>query len=110
MITGIDRKIAEEIKESLLAHNGTRITRVILFGSRATGTAGPNSDFDLLVVETGSVPKRAETLRLRDVLRHLCYVVDVWVMSEEEYEETKQVFGGLAYPAHRHGIVLYEKP
>ena len=108
MINDADRKIAEEIKDSLLARNGARIMRVILFGSRARGTAGPDSDFDLLVIEAGPVSKRAEILRLREALIHVSYPVDIWVMSEEEYRETKYVVGGLAYPAHRHGIVLYE--
>ena len=29
-------------------------------------------------------------------------------MSEREFEETKQVIGGLAYPAWKEGVVLYE--
>ena len=105
-----DQKIADDLKDRLLATNGARIRRVILFGSRAAGTAGPESDFDLLVVESGQVAKRAEGQRLRKAFYQVPYAVDVWVMSEEEYEETKLVIGGLAYPAHKHGIVLYEKP
>jgi hypothetical protein len=31
-----------------------------------------------------------------------------WVMSEEEFEETKGVIGGLAYPASKEGVLLYE--
>lgn len=29
-------------------------------------------------------------------------------MSEEEFEETKNVIGGLAYPALKYGLVLHE--
>lgn len=105
-----DRKIAEELKERLLSHDGDRIKRVILYGSRTTGSAGPHSDFDVLVVETGSVAKREEMARLRQALGEFPYSVDVWVMSEEEFEETKGVIGGLAYPAHKYGVVLHEKP
>ncbi len=46
-------------------------------------------------------------VRLRRVLSELPYPVDVRVMSEEEFEETKGVLGG-AYPAHKYGVVLYE--
>jgi predicted nucleotidyltransferase len=105
-----DRKVAEELKERLLSQNGDRIKRVILYGSRATGRAGPESDFDLLVVETGRVSPREEMTRLRRALGEVPYAVDVWVMSEEEFEETKDVIGGLAYPAHKYGVVLHEKP
>lgn len=110
MITDADREIAENLKEKLLTHNGDRITRVILYGSRVTGRADPHSDFDLLVVEAGSVAKREEMARLRQALGDFPYSVDVWVMSEEEFEETKHVIGGLAYPAHKYGVVLHEKP
>lgn len=110
MIPPRDRKVTEELKNRLLGENGPRIKRVILYGSRATGVARPESDFDLLVVETGAVSKREETLRLRRALGDLPYPVDVTVMSEGEFEETKDVIGGLAYPAHKYGIVLHENP
>jgi hypothetical protein len=29
-------------------------------------------------------------------------------MGEREFEETQNVIGGLAYPAHKYGVVLYE--
>jgi len=31
-------------------------------------------------------------------------------MGEEEFEETREVIGGLAYPAQKYGVVLYENP
>ena len=49
-----------------------------------------------------------EIRRLRQVMRDLPHPVDVWVMGEREFEETKNVIGGLAYPAYKYGIVLYE--
>ena len=79
-----------------------------LFGSRARGTHRPDSDFDLLVVEADPVSKREETRRLREAVKDLSVPVHVWVMGELEFEETKNVIGGLAYPAHKYGVVLYE--
>lgn len=108
MIIDKDRKIAHELKGRLLAHNGERIRRVILYGSRAQGTATEDSDFDLLVVEKDPVSKREEMRDLRQAFGGLYYPVDVWVMGEEEFEETREVIGGLAYPAHKYGVVLYE--
>jgi hypothetical protein len=29
-------------------------------------------------------------------------------MSAERFEETKNIIGGIAYPAHKYGRVLYE--
>jgi uncharacterized protein len=103
-----DRKVAEELKKRLLACNGTRIKRVLLYGSRAQGTATEESDFDLLVVEKDPVAKREKMARLRQAIGDEDGVVDIWVMGELEFEETKDVIGGLAYPAHKYGLVLYE--
>jgi hypothetical protein len=46
--------------------------------------------------------------RLRQAVGDEDRVVDIWVMGELEFEETKHVIGGLAYPAHKYGLVLYE--
>jgi len=108
MTNDIDRSIVEELTRRLLAHDGARIKRVILYGSRAQGTARPESDYDLLVVESGPVATHEEVMRLRRALDDLSLSVDVWVMDEQEFQETKNVIGGLAYPAHKYGVVLYE--
>jgi predicted nucleotidyltransferase len=108
MIAKADRGIAVKLKDGFLAHNGARIRRVILYGSRAQGTATPDSDFDFLVVEADPVSKREEMRRLREAVKDLPVPVHVWVMGEVEFEETKSVIGGLAYPAHKYGVVLYE--
>ena len=104
------RKIAQEMRDRILAANGARVRRIILFGSRARGRATPDSDFDLLVVEADPVSKRGEMVRLRSVLTGLSVPVDVLVMGEEEFQETKAVVGGIAYPAYKYGVVLYETP
>jgi len=108
MMANEDRKIAEELKTRLLACDGERIQRVLLYGSRAQGTATEESDFDLLVIEKDPVAKLEEMGRLRQAVSDEQYPVDIWVMGEEEFEETKDVIGGLAYPAHKYGVVLYE--
>jgi predicted nucleotidyltransferase len=101
-----ERKLTEDLRRSLMACAGDRIRTIILYGSRASGTARADSDFDVLVVEKPPVAKRAERRRLRDALRDFPRSVDVWVMDEEEFDETKDVIGGLAYPAHRYGVRL----
>jgi predicted nucleotidyltransferase len=108
MLNNKDRKIADELKRRLLASDGERIRRVVLYGSRAKGTAAKESDFDLLVVEKDPVAKREEMKRLRQAVSDQQYPVDIWVIGEQEFEETKNVIGGLAYPAHKYGVVLYE--
>lgn len=110
VVTESDRRIAQELKNKLLTYGGRPIRRVILYGSRAHGTASGDSDFDLLVIEADPVQKREEMWRLRGMIDDLPYPVDVWVMGEQEFEETKGVVGGLAYPADKYGWVVYENP
>lgn len=82
--------------------------RIILFGSGATGTMTPDSDLDFLVIESGFTSERAENIRLRSALGDIGVPVDVFAMTPERFEETRDVIGGLAYPANKYGKVIYE--
>ena len=96
-----DRTVADQVKRRILAAMGERVRRVILFGSRARGDALPDSDYDVLVVLDKLVPgeRRGILLDLYQTVRQRDAVVEPHVMSEERFEETKGVIGGLAYPA-----------
>jgi predicted nucleotidyltransferase len=101
------------VKDAMLQQIVTHIVeaahpdRVILFGSAATGTMTADSDIDLLVVEAEVSDTRQESLRLREALGDVPWPIDVIVMSRNRFEETKGVVGGIAYPAHKYGKVLY---
>ena len=84
-----------------------RPDRIILFGSAATGGMTPDSDIDLLVLKKDPGNVRDASVLIRGVLRGLGYPFDVIVMATERYEESKDVVGGLAYPVHRGGQVIY---
>ena len=81
---------------------------IILFGSAVTGQMTKDSDIDLLVVEPEPADTRDRSVRIRRALGDVQYPVDVIVMSSERFEETKHIIGGIAYPAHKYGRVLYE--
>ena len=106
MLTSTERHIVEEIKKKIEKVATGKIIKVILYGSRATGGATKVSDFDILVVEKDLKSKRDEMHRLSEALMDLPYSIDVWVMVEEEFEETKSVIGGLAYPANKYGVMI----
>ena len=103
-----ERRVALLLKDRILAETDQPIRQIILYGSRTQGRGRPDSDFDLLVVAADPVVKRDERQRLRAYLTDEPYEVDVWVMGEMEFKETKEVIGGLAFPAHKYGVVLYE--
>ena len=103
---GIDESLTREIVERVL--NVSKPHRIILFGSAATGLMTRDSDIDLLVVERSPSDSREERVRIGDSLRGLGYAFDVFVIATERFEESKNIFGGIAYPAHKYGRVIYE--
>jgi predicted nucleotidyltransferase len=102
----VDEKTLERVVDQIvrLAHPD----RVILFGSAATGEMTADSDLDLLVVESQVANTRVESTRLRAALEDVPFPIDVIVMSRQWFDDTKNVIGGIAYPAHKYGRVLYE--
>lgn len=87
--------------------------KVILFGSRARGEAGPESDVDLIVVETEPFgPERdrfAEALRLWRALDGFRVAADVLVYSRDEVEYWRDSLNHVLARALREGRVLYER-
>jgi hypothetical protein len=105
-----DLAVANRLKERILRVDGKRIRRIILFGSRARGDAKADSDYDLLVVLRGLKPEETDPI-LVSLYHSVCgagITAEPHVISEQEFEETKTVVGGLAYPAWKEGVVLYE--
>jgi len=102
----IDDGLLSEIVRRLLAV--AALERIILFGSAATGQMTPDSDIDLLVVERSPGDPRTEAVRLRGALRGLGRPFDVIVLSADQFEESRNGIGGIAYPATKYGKAIYE--
>ncbi|MBN2020841.1 MAG: nucleotidyltransferase domain-containing protein [Sedimentisphaerales bacterium] len=83
--------------------------KIILFGSYAKGTAGPDSDVDLLIVMPvrGSLHKKAVEIGV--ALHDIEIPKDVIVVTPEEFEWRKDIIGTIECPAVREGQVLYAK-
>ncbi|MCX6631314.1 MAG: nucleotidyltransferase domain-containing protein [Candidatus Solibacter sp.] len=102
----VDKTLLDEVVRRVLTV--ARPERIILFGSAATGQMTEDSDLDLLVVEPEPTNTRDRSVRIRRALGDVRYPVDVIVMSSARFEETKNLIGGIAYPARKYGWVLYE--
>ena len=103
---GLSSELLDEIVRRILSV--CTPARIILFGSAAAGRMTRDSDIDLLVLEASPRDRRRERMRLRQALRGLGFPFDVIVMATERFEESKEVIGGIAYPANKYGKVIYE--
>lgn len=88
--------------------------QVILFGSRARGGEGIESDVDLLVIEdepfSPSRSRRREAGRLRRALPRLGVAVDILLFARAEAEKWRRAQNHVVAEAFRTGKVLYERP
>jgi uncharacterized protein len=66
-------------------------SKVMLFGSYATGKATPQSDVDLLVVEPQLGSRRMESTRLKRILQPLGIPIDLIVVSQASFDSWSRV-------------------
>lgn len=104
--TNPQQVIAEAVRRIV---EGFAPEQIILFGSHARGTAGPDSDADLLVVMPVSGSKRRKAVEIDLALAEIGMPKDVIVVTPEEVERYRNVVGTIIYPALREGKVLYDR-
>lgn len=83
-----------------------RPEKVVLFGSSAKGTAGPNSDVDLLVIARVDHRRRTAQAIYRRLLG-IPVPVDVVVATPEDVRRHGERVGSILRPALREGRVVY---
>jgi uncharacterized protein len=83
--------------------------QIILFGSRARGTARPDSDVDLLVVMPVTGSKREKQIEIRCALHDIRVAKDIIVATPDEVEKRRNIVGTIIRPALREGKVLYAR-
>ncbi len=80
-----------------------------LVGSYARGTAGPDSDVDLLVILRDPGSRRQKRLEIRVALHGIGIAKDIVVATPDEVERSRDLPGTLIRAALREGRVLYER-
>lgn len=81
---------------------------VYLFGSTARGDAGPDSDYDLLVVVPDDAPKERKRSRLAyEVLRGTGVAADVLVCTHSYFEQRRHLKASLPGTVLREGKKLH---
>lgn len=81
--------ILDELRRRFQLHYGTRLVRMVLYGSQARGDAEPGSDIDVLVVLKGDVAPCDEIARTEHDVADISLTHDVVVVcffvSEKDY-------------------------
>jgi len=108
--------LTEEIKQELVSRirSAEKIDRILLFGSEATGHAGPDSDIDLLVVlDRESMPtsfreRSFNYLQVSRAIRDLekRYPIDLLVYTRPEFEKIKEANSLFVRRILREGVEL----
>ncbi len=100
-------EILNEITSRLVSR--FRPEKIILFGSRARGTADARSDVDLLVICHINNGRHQLMVEMDRALRGILVGRDIVVMTPEEFDRDQRIPGTLAQPASLEGQVLYER-
>ena len=103
------RTVAPRVLKDIIARvvAAARPEKIILFGSAARGTMGPNSDVDLLVIKGGKYDKGRLTERAYMNLRGAGAAVDIIMVTPEEVEQYSDTHWLIIAPALREGRVVY---
>jgi transcriptional regulator with XRE-family HTH domain len=80
---------------------------VILFGSHARGTAGPDSDVDLLVVMDVQDSRRRTGARIGAALHDFAVPKDIVVTTPDAFRTRREVPGTIERSAAQEGEVLH---
>jgi len=83
--------------------------KIILFGSYARGTVGPDSDADFLIVMPVNGSRRKLATDIEREIIGFGIPKDIIVVTPEEVERDKDEVGTIIKPALREGKLLYER-
>lgn len=98
--------VIEQIVQRLVAALAPE--RIYLFGSQARGDAGPNSDYDLLVVvPTSELPRYRRDQVAFNALLGVGVAKDVLVLTHDEFARQRNVVCSLPATVEREGVLLY---
>lgn len=106
MTRKIERTVAAMVRDIVRRFSPEKI---ILFGSHATGSAGPDSDVDLLIVMSPAGTKAQQEIEIRRALCRYRMPKDIIVTTPEAFEWRKSVPGTIERPAAREGRIVYER-
>jgi len=101
----MDPKLQEIVARLVRAYAPERI---YLFGSATSGTTGPDSDYDLLVIVADDAPpERRRSSLAYEALRGTGIAADVIVQARSYFEGRRHVRTSIAATVDREGQLLH---
>jgi uncharacterized protein len=100
-----DERILSELVRRIVETVSPR--RIILFGSAARESMGPDSDLDILVVMPDGVHRRETARRVYRALNRLGAPKDVVVVTEGDVQRFRDEPSLVIFPALREGREIY---
>ena len=82
--------------------------KIILFGSYAKGIPNKDSDLDIAVIKESNLPQHQRPREIRKYLRGMCIPMDIFVYTQTEIEEWKDVKQAFITQIIQTGKVVYE--
>lgn len=83
--------------------------RVVMFGSRARGTAKPHSDVDIFVEMESELPPEERMVQMLRLFRRRCWAMDILVFTPGEVAAAREMRSSLVNVIDREGKVLYAR-
>lgn len=108
----LSETVAKEVKAALVRTYGSRLAALYVFGSRARGDHGPDSDLDLAVILRNAPSSLA---RADDALLDVTYPIEIdhgvhiqaWALAADETGQPSTAFRSrLAETILREGVLL----
>jgi predicted nucleotidyltransferase len=111
-ISPVDHRAIHQYMDRVLALPTLQIEAVVLFGSRARGDAGPESDLDLMIIlSDDTLPQREQLHALVfDVLLESGVYLSTQILSAELFRQLPARRPLFYANLIRDGIVLYARP
>ena len=111
-LTDTEQQALAALIQRLYASYGSRIRSVVLFGSKARGDAGPDSDIDVLVVLSDDDPYLCSSIRRLAARVSLEYdlLFSVRAMGRSHWERLARYRFSLYHAIQSDGIDLTPRP
>jgi predicted nucleotidyltransferase len=100
-------RFIDQIKERLISELNPE--RIVLFGSRARGEHGPDSDVDLFIVADSAKPFYERCAYVSSLFRPRDWSLDAFVFTPQEVRADSGRNGTLVDIVEREGKVIYER-